>query len=148
MPVPFSQYLPSAKTALAMALAAILGAGATLGGLYVAYYIKTRELAPTPPPYDARFAAMGKTYAPEMAASYAAAWDQGVIALESGKSISDAIEIVAKAWTANRTALYDKTLTPAFSKIVPQSVKESDVTSAERAALIQAWRGLSIGLKK
>ncbi len=148
MPALPSRYLPSVNTVMAMAAAAIVGAGATFGGLYLAYYLKTRVPAPTPPPYDARFVVIGKAYVGELSASYAAAWDQGVHALESGQSISDAIEVVAKAWTANRTALYDKALTPAFSKIVPQSVKDGDVTSAERSALIQAWRGLSMGLKK
>ncbi len=148
MPASIASSLPSGRTVLLMAIAAFVGAGATFGGLFLTYYVKTRKPAPIPPPYDARFAVMGKAYIPELAAAYAAAWDEGVKALEAGQSVSAAVETVAKAWTTNRTALYDKTLTPAFSKIVAQSVKDSDVTSAERAALIQAWRGLSIGLKE
>lgn len=146
--MPLSQYLPSGKTVLAMVLAAVAGAAATLGGLYGAYYWKTRKIAPAPPAFDPRFVVIGRAYVPELAGSYAASWDQGVAALESGKSVSAALEAVARAWAADRTALYDKTLTPAFSKLVPQSAKDSDVTSAERAALIQAWRGLSMGLKE
>ena len=42
--------------------------------------------------------------------------------------------------------LFDQVITPQFAKIVSESVKDSEVTQAERAALAAAWRGLASGL--
>ena len=66
----------------------------------------------------------------------------------TGGGISAALDTVSKTWSANRTKLYDHVLTPEFSKIVAESVKDADLTAAERSAMAAAWRGLSLGLRK
>ena len=90
----------------------------------------------------------GKAYLPQLGKAYAAAWEEGAKQLEAGQSITAALEAVSKTWSANRTQLYDHVFTPEFSRIVAESVKDADVTPAERAALAAAWRGLSLGLAK
>ena len=57
-----------------------------------------------------------------------------------------ALDAVSKSWSANRAQLYDHVLTPEFSRIVAESIKDADVTPVQRAALAAAWRGLSRGL--
>ena len=89
-----------------------------------------------------------RAYLPQLGQAYAAAWEEGAKQLEAGRDISAAIDAVAKSWSANRTQLYDHVLTPEFSKIVVESVKDSDVTPAERSAMVAAWRGLAVGLAK
>jgi len=90
----------------------------------------------------------GPAYLPQLGKAYAAAWDQGAKGLDSGPGISAALDTVAQTWTVNRTEIYDKLLTPELAKIVPESVKDSEVTSAERAAMAAPWRGFALGLKK
>jgi hypothetical protein len=98
------------------------------------------------PPCDARFTPLGQSYLPELAQAYAGAWNEGASALESGQPISAALDLVGKTWTSNRTALFDKLIAPAFAKVVPESIRDSDVTPQERAALAAAWRGFAAGL--
>ena len=77
---------------------------------------------------------MGQVYLPQLAEAYALAWHAGAAAeLEARKSISTALETVSKTWSSNRTHIYNHVLTPEFSKIVAESVNESDVSPAERA---------------
>ncbi len=101
-----------------------------------------------PPPRNVRFVALGRAYLPQLGVAYAAAWEEGAKQLEAGGDISDAVDTVAKSWSANRVQLYNHVLTPEFSKIVVESVKDSDVTPVERSAMAAAWRGLAAGLGK
>jgi hypothetical protein len=97
---------------------------------------------------DTHFAAVGRAYLPRLGETYAQAWNQGAIALDSGQPISAALDLVAKNWATDRSALFDKLLAPELTKIVPESIKDSDVTPFERAAMAAAWRGLARGLNR
>jgi hypothetical protein len=126
-------------------LSSVLGGALAIG---VSDWLRMAE-DPTgnpPPPHDARFVSLGRSYLPLLGKAYAAAWDQGAQALDSGKGISTALDTVSQAWTANRTEIYDKLVTPELAKIIPESVKDSDVTPAERSAMAAAWRGFALGL--
>jgi hypothetical protein len=139
--------LPSRRTVFTVVLSSAVGAGLAI----TASVWLDAPLNPAPgplPPRDVRFVALGKAYLPQLGLAYAAAWEDGVKQLEAGKDISAAIDAVAKSWSANRAQLYDHLLTPEFSKIVVESVKDSDVTPAERSAMVAAWRGLAVGLGK
>ncbi len=106
----------------------------------------TVQATPVVPVVDPRFVAIGQAYPAQLAKAYAAAWDQGAKQLDAGATVSAAIDAVGKAWTSKRTELYDATLTPALSAILPESTADADVTPAERAALAAAFRGLARGL--
>ena len=124
-------------------------AGAALAIAVSAWIKSPHKPVPNPgPPHDPRFVALGKAYLPQLGMAYAAAWEEGAKQLEAGKSITAALDAVSKTWSSNRTQLYDHVFTPEFSRIVAESVKDADVTPAERAALAAAWRGLSLGLAK
>jgi hypothetical protein len=127
---------------------------ASLGGAALAIAVSTwvhrlDSPAPNPgPPHDPRFVVIGKDYLPQLGKAYAAAWDEGASQLEAGKGITAALDAVSATWSSNRTQLYDHVFTPEFSRIVAESVKDTDVTQAERAALAAAWRGIALGLGK
>jgi hypothetical protein len=142
-----SALLPSLRGFLTFVIS--LSAGAALAIVILAASGLTR--LPTPDPgaaRDARFAALGRAYLPRLGKAYSSAWEDGAKALEAGKGVSAALEIVSQSWSANRTKLYDEMLTPELAKIVAESVKDSDVTPSERAAMAAAWRGLSLGLAR
>jgi hypothetical protein len=138
---------PSRRTLVTVTLSSVLGGAVAIG---MSDWLLTSD-GPTgspKPATDRRYVSLGRAYLPQLGNAYAAAWDQGAKALDSGQGISAALDTVAQTWTANRTEIYDKLLTPELAKIVSESVKDSDVTPAERAAMAAAWRGLAVGLKK
>jgi hypothetical protein len=137
--------VPSRRTLVTVALSGALGAA-------LAMFAFARLASPKPPvpnpgqPQNPQYVAIGKAYLPQLGKAYAAAWEEGAKQLEAGGGISAALGAVSKTWSANRTKLYDQMLTPEFSKIVAESVKDADLTPAERSAMAAAWRGLSRGL--
>jgi hypothetical protein len=139
--------VPSRRALLTVTLSSVLGGAVAIG---VSNWLQTpdRPTGNLQPPYDRRYVSLGQAYLPQLGHAYAIAWEQGAKALDSGQGISAALDTVAQSWTANRTEVYDKLLTPELAKIVPESVKDSDVNSAERAAMAAAWRGFALGLKK
>jgi hypothetical protein len=138
---------PGRRTLLTVLLSSLVGAALAIT---VSAWIKLpNKPAPNPgPPHDPRFVALGQVYLPQLGTAYAKAWEEGAKQLEAGQSVTAALDMVSKTWSSNRTQLYDHVFTPEFSRIVAESVKDSDVTPAERAALAAAWRGLSLGLAK
>jgi hypothetical protein len=98
------------------------------------------------PPVDP-MVQLGRSYAAGLGETYASAWNDGAAALEAGKSVPDALGVVAGSWQAGRVALFDKAAAPAFARIVPESAAEADVTVPQKAALAAAWRSFASGLK-
>jgi hypothetical protein len=128
---------------LLIALSAALGAGLTT----VAPDLN-RRLAhgDSGPAIDSRFVSLGRTYLPELGQAYAAAWDRGAKALDSGQSIDEALKCVGQSWDGARIELFDRLISPELSRIIPDGQPESQVTAAGRQALASAWRGLASGL--
>lgn len=141
----FSSLVPDRRVVATVLVSSLAGVALTVA---VSTWVETsRKPAPNPgPPHDARFVGIGKAYLPQLGKAYAEAWDEGAKVLDTGKSVADALDAVSKKWSSSRTQLYDHVFTPEFSRIVAESVKDSDVTPAERAALAAAWGGLSLGL--
>ena len=61
------------------------------------------------------------------------------------KGVAAALDVVSAAWSSSRVQLYDRMLTPEFSRIVSESVKDADVTQKERRNG-GGLGGLSLGL--
>jgi hypothetical protein len=139
--------IPSRRTVLTVLLSSVAGASLVI----IASVWLEAPVTPAPgplPPRDARCVAVGKTYLPQLGLAYAAAWEEGAKQLEAGEGMSAALDTVARSWSSNRTQLYDRVLTPEFSKIVAESTKDTDLTPAERSAMASAWRGVAQGLGK
>lgn len=137
-------WFPTSRTLATVIVSAFVGGIATIGG-FESFRSRsgTRQAQP---PVDGRFVTLGRAYLPQLAQAYARAWNGGANALDSGQPISAALDSVGKNWTSSRTALFDKVVAPELSKIVPESVSDSDITPQERAALAAAWRGFAVGL--
>jgi hypothetical protein len=139
--------VPSRRILVTAVVSCLVGAATAIAGS--AWLAQSPAVTPDPSPArDPRFVALGKAYLPQLGKAYAAAWEEGAKQLDAGAGISASIDTIAKTWSANRAQLYDHVLTPEFSKIVAESVKDADVTPQERAAMAAAWRGMSVGLGK
>jgi len=139
--------LPSRRTFLTVALSSTVGAALAIGGL--AWLRAPNGPAPGPQPaHNPRFVTLGKAYLPQLGKAYAAAWEEGAKQLDAGQGVAAALDAVSKTWLSNRSQLYDHLVTPEFSKIIAESVKDADVTPQERAAMSAAWRGFALGLEK
>jgi hypothetical protein len=146
---PPKSLFPNRPTLLTVVLASVLG-GAFAIGVSSLFHAPARVanavgVAPSPV-VDPRFVPIGRAYVSQLGVAYGAAWEDGAVALDSGQAIPAALDTVAQAWTANRTGLYDRLLTPELVKIVPENAEESTVTAADRAAMAAAWRGFAAGL--
>lgn len=125
-----------------------------LSGLAWWAYLHLEAHAPSPgpapvhPSADPHFVAVGKTYLSGLGKVYADAWESGAKDLDAGKPLTSALATVGKAWDSGRADHFDKVATPEFVKVIPQSVKDADVTPAQRAAMAAAWRGFATGLGK
>jgi hypothetical protein len=136
-------YIPSLRTLFTVVISSILGAFVSFG-----VFVWINSPIPKPsPPHDARFVALGKSYLAQLGKSYARAWEDGAILLDSGQGLSTTLEAVSKSWTSNRTQLFDQVVTPEFGKLLPESTGDPDVPPQARAALAAAWRGFALGLR-
>jgi hypothetical protein len=98
-------------------------------------------------PLDGRFVPLGQNYLPELGRIYGKAWVEGAKNLESGQSVPAALRTVRTLWDAGRVQLFDRMITPEFSRIVAENRAPSQYTFAERQALARAWRGFAAGLE-
>jgi hypothetical protein len=138
--------IPSLHTILTIAISGIFGGVIALSTLFVLFPIDPSS--PPSPPHDPRFAALGRLYHYQLGMAYATAWEDGATLLDSGKSLATALETVGKSWEENRRKLFDQIVTPAFSKLIPESTNDSDVSAQARAAMSAAWRGFASGLRR
>jgi hypothetical protein len=99
------------------------------------------------PAIDQHFVELGRSYRPDLENAYARAWDDGATALESGRGLNEALEVVSQAWAVNRLDAYNRRLTPELAKIVPEGKDHTVLGPAEIARMAAAWRGLAVGLR-
>jgi hypothetical protein len=139
--------VPSRRTLFTIVISSLLGGALALG---ISTWLRSPS-GPTPspqPPHDPHFVSIGQSYITALGKSYASAWDEGAKGLDTGQDLSAALDAVAKAWSTNRTQLFDQMVTPEFGKLIPEMTKDADVTPQERAAMAAAWRGFALGLRK
>jgi hypothetical protein len=141
-----SRLIPG-KTFLLVVVSGALGAGLAVGVPVLRTWLGGDGSRPAPPPVlDARFIPLGKTYLPELGRLYAAAWNEGAKALETGQPAAASLKSVGQSWDTGRVQLFDRLVTPEFSKIVAENKAESEVKPADLMALARAWRGFAAGL--
>jgi hypothetical protein len=142
-----SRLLPG-KTILLIVLSGTAGAGLTVTAPSIIAWLGggSHPSPPAPPVFDARFIPLGKAYGPELGRAYAAAWNEGAKALEAGQPVAASLKTVSDAWDTARVQLFDKLVTPEFSKIIPEGQADADALLVNRMALARAWRGFAIGL--
>jgi hypothetical protein len=87
---------------------------------------------------DVRFIPLRKTYLPELSRVYAAAWNEGAKALESGQPVTAALKSVGQSWDSGQVQLFDRLVTPEFSKFVAENQPEAEAKPTDLAALALA----------
>lgn len=103
---------------------------------------------PPDPSLDPKFYQLGRTYSGTLASTYADALDAGASMLASGQTLSAAMAGIAKQWESGRSSAFEKSLTPEFARIIPESTKDADITSAQKDAMARACRSVAAGLRK
>jgi hypothetical protein len=88
----------------------------------------------------------GRLYRPAMAAAYSSAWLAGADAIDAGKPMAAALEVVASTWRKGRSDLFAKSIEPLLSAIIPGATADADVTPAQRTRLAAAFRDVAKGL--
>jgi hypothetical protein len=112
------------------------------------WYLSLNGPSPAPTNFDSRFVPIGQSYVPELCGAYASSLDEGAKLLDAGQPVSMAIDTQSKSWESGRLAAFDKILKPEFSKIIPEGTDDKTVTSSDRLALANAWRGTAKGLRE
>lgn len=103
---------------------------------------------PVPKPFDPSFVSVGQAFPAELASEYAAAWEAGADAIDSGMTVTGGQQVVGKQWDAGRSKVFDAVATPHLLKIVPEGATDANITASQRAAVAKAWRGIAQGLRK
>ena len=85
-----------------------------------------------------RFIPLGKTYLPALSRVYAAAWNEGAKALESGQPVTASLKSVGQSWDSGQVQLFDRLVTPEFSKFVAENQPEAEAKTTDLAALDRA----------
>ncbi|MGC8643448.1 MAG: hypothetical protein ACP5XB_26625 [Isosphaeraceae bacterium] len=135
------------KTLLLVLASAAVGAGLSAGIPPLAKWLEASKPTPAPAPLvDKTLIPLGRNYLAALGQEYAAAWIAGAKALESGQSVSSALKSVAQSWDQGRSQLFDRLLSPEFTKIIPDGQPDASTKPADRQAMAQAWRGLAAGL--
>jgi hypothetical protein len=139
--------IPSRRTLFSIVISSLLGGALAIG--ISTWLHSPAEPPPSPqPPHDPHFVHIGQAYITALGKTYASAWDAGAKGLDAGQDLSTSLNAVAKAWSTNRTQLFDQMVTPEFGKLIPETMKDADITPQERAAMAAAWRGFALGLRK
>lgn len=101
--------------------------------------------APGPADRTVNGVALGKSYTPTLAGTYATAWEAAAKTLEDGKTVADAQKSLQESWQAERIAAFKKDVEPGFSLVLPAGTEPTD--PAKRAAVVSLWRDFAKGLR-
>src|SRR5208283_1805391 len=66
--------------------------------------------------------------------------------LESGQPATAALKSVGQSWDSGQVQLFDRLVTPEFSKFVAENQPETEAKPTDLAALARACRGFAVGL--
>ncbi len=97
------------------------------------------------PPTTVNGKALGRSYAPTIAANLGDAWLAAASDLEKGKSVTAAQQGFQQVWQATRLASFGTKIAPEFAKVLPEGLEPTD--PAKRAAVVKLWRDFANGLK-
>lgn len=90
--------------------------------------------------------ALGRAYAPVLAAGYGDAWVAAADALEKGATVAEAQKTLQAAWKDTRVKGFRKDVLPVFALVLPEGTEPTD--KAKRAQVADLWRSFARGLKR
>jgi hypothetical protein len=90
--------------------------------------------------------ALGKAYAPALAATYGDAWMAAAQALEDGKPVAEAQKALQETWKDGRVKAFTNQVAPGFARVLPEGTEPS--SPQQRAQVVALWRAFAQGLKR
>jgi len=90
-------------------------------------------------------AALGRAYAPELATTYADAWEEAARLIEQGRTVGEAQAKLQEAWKAARVKAFKERVQPAFTLVLADGAEPTD--PAHRVRIAGLWREFARGLK-
>ena len=131
-----------------IAASAVLGAALPTAAPALRHWLGRGDVVPAAVPVvDPRFVPLGRAYLPELGRAYAAAWDEGADALESGQPVAAALKGVGQSWDGGRVELFDTTAHPGALEGRPRGAAGAASDAGRPPGPGQgAWRGLASGL--
>jgi hypothetical protein len=114
-----------------------------LAGVLLFNHVTTQ---PTPSPSPAvNGVALGRSFAPVLASSYADGWLAAAKVLEDGKPVADAQKALQETWKEGRTKAFVADVVPGFSVVLPEGAEPA--SPEKRAQVVELWRSFAKGLK-
>jgi hypothetical protein len=114
-----------------------------IGGVVAYDHLPPRSSTAAPAAVDGK--ALGRAYAPMVAASLSEGWLAAADALEQGKAVPEAQAALHSAWQAARTRAFSARVVPEFSRVLPEGAEPTDPVT--RAEVVRLWRDFASGLK-
>ena len=99
-------------------------------------------------PISGQIESAGRAYPHQLGVAYAAAWEDGARMLDAGQPIEKALGQVKTTWDKGRTEAFTSTVSPLFSRVLPEGTPEKDITAEDRQRLARAWLEFARGLGK
>lgn len=90
-------------------------------------------------------AALGRAFAPTLAATLSDAWLAAADAIAKGKGVAEAQGVLQDAWKKARIDAFVAKVAPEFAKVLAEGTEPRD--DAQRAAVAKLWRDFARGLK-
>jgi hypothetical protein len=114
-----------------------------VGVILYDHFVPRPTPAPAPVP-AVNGVALGRTFAPVLASTYAVAWQAAAQALEEGKSVADAQKVLQDTWKAERVKAFATEVGQGFGIVLPEGTEPTD--PAKRAQVVELWRSFAKGL--
>ena len=106
--------------------------------------LKTDFVAEADP--SAGASVLGKSYGPVLLTTYADGWIAAANALEQGKSVAEAQEILQSTWKAERIKAFRARVQPQMGAVLSEGTEPA--SPAQRALVVRFWRNFAAGLKQ
>jgi hypothetical protein len=88
---------------------------------------------------------LGRSYGLVVVATLGDAWNAAADTLAAGKTVAEAQTALQEKWKTGRTEAFNAKVVPTFVKVLPEATEPKD--EAQRARVIELWRGFARGLK-
>ena len=105
----------------------------------------TNDHAAAASPREINAVALGKSYRFMLASTYAEGWVAAAKALEDGKTIQEAQQVLQDTWKEARNEAFRTRLRPSFTKILPEGTEP--VSAEQRTRVATFWRSFAAGLR-
>jgi hypothetical protein len=105
----------------------------------------TPNPTPVPPQPETPFQAVIRSYVTGSRLAYADAWDAAAGALESGQTVSQAMDVLGKTLGTKRSASFESTIKPQLVSLLPEGAEPTD--AAKRAQVVAFWRSIAAAIR-